>query len=96
VIIVGVDHNFAAAKEGRENMIEKRVGADIDHFHPAYFADGQSWGVPNLRVSEQGYRLAREAFESDGRRVYDATVGGKLTVFEKITIDDAQDLIRKQ
>jgi hypothetical protein len=96
VVIVGVDHSFAGANEGRENMIEKRVGADRDHFHPAYFADGQSWGVPNLRVSEQGYRLAREAFETDGRRIYDATVGGKLTVFEKITIDDARNLVSKR
>jgi hypothetical protein len=28
--------------------------------------------------------LAREAFERDGRRVVDATPGGKLTVFPKV------------
>lgn len=28
--------------------------------------------------------MAREAFERDGRRVLDATVGGKLTVFPKV------------
>ncbi len=32
-------------------------------------------------MSEIGYRLARQAYEADGRQVLDATIGGKLTVF---------------
>lgn len=88
VIIVGVDHSFAGAREGKENLIEKRSGPDADHFDPNYFRDGQHWGIPNLPLSEHGYLLARQAFESAGRRVYDATIGGKLSVFEKLGIED--------
>jgi hypothetical protein len=35
-------------------------------------------------MSEVGYRLARQAYESAGRQVVDATIGGKLTVFPKV------------
>lgn len=89
IIIVGVDHSFSGAQKGRENVIEKRTGIDHDHFDPNYFAHGQMWGVPNLRLSERGYASARSAFEADGRRVFDATVGGKLSVFDKVSIDEA-------
>lgn len=89
VIIVGVDHSFSGAQDRRENVIEKRTGIDTDHFDPNYFKHGQMWGVPNLPLSERGYAAARDAFAADGRRVVDATVGGKLTVFEKVSIDEA-------
>jgi hypothetical protein len=32
--------------------------------------------------------MARQAFESNGRQVLDATVGGQLTVFPKVSYDD--------
>ena len=94
VIIVGADHSFAGLKKGKENLIEKREGPDVDHFDPNYFADGQYWGVPNLALSELAYELARKSFESDGRRIYDATLGGKLTVFEKIEMADAIRMVQ--
>ena len=28
--------------------------------------------------------MARKAYEADGRRILDATVGGKLDIFEKV------------
>jgi hypothetical protein len=62
-------------------------GADPDHFSPSYFGKGFRWQLPDLEGSERGYRLARQAFEKDGRRVVDATLGGKLTVFPKVEFD---------
>jgi hypothetical protein len=32
--------------------------------------------------------MAREAYEADGRRVLDATVGGKLMVFPKVDYNE--------
>jgi hypothetical protein len=90
VILVGVDHNFTY--DGKPNDIQKRIGQDQNHFDPNYFASGQYWGVPNLDLSEVGYENAKEAFEKDGRKIFDATVGGKLQVFEKISVDDAISL----
>jgi hypothetical protein len=92
VILVGVDHSFVTT--GRKNEIQKRTGEDVNHFDPNYFAAGSYWGVPNLDISEIGYLNARTAFESDGRRVFDATVGGKLQIFPKISIDEALSLVK--
>tara|TARA_R110001583_G_scaffold151248_2_gene303184 strand:- start:6094 stop:6879 length:786 start_codon:yes stop_codon:yes gene_type:complete len=90
VILFGVDHSFQY--EGAPNDIQKRTGSDSNHFDPNYFASGQYWGVPNLALSEYGYQQAKEAFEQGGRKVYDATVGGKLDIFEKISVEQALKL----
>ena len=62
-------------------------GDDPNHFSPAYFGKGFRWQLPDLETSEQGYRLARQAYEADGRQVLDATVGGKLAIFPKVPYD---------
>ncbi len=90
VIIIGVDHNFD--KTGGDHSYEKREGADVNHFDPNYFKAGTYWGLPNLEASERVYLRARHAFEADGRRIVDATVGGKLQVFDKVSIEDAKAL----
>ena len=58
-------------------------GNDLNHFSPEYFGGGQSWDNPDLENSEASYRIAREEYEKDGRRIIDATYGGACTIFEK-------------
>ncbi len=81
-VLIGVDHSFAT--QGVPNTTVTSQGDDPDHFHKGYFGKGFRWQLPDLETSEQGYRTAREAYEADGRQVMDATVGGKLEVFEKV------------
>ena len=88
VILFGVDHSFKT--EGSANTIEVRKGEDVNHFDPNYFAAGQRWGIPNLDGSELAFQKAKEAFEKDGRTIYDATINGKLQIFPKITVDEAR------
>jgi hypothetical protein len=90
VVIFGVDHNFTY--EGKPNEIRTVKEEDKNHFVPNYFAKGQKWGVPNLEVSEEGYRNARKVFEAAGRRVVDATIGGKLRVFDRVDVVEAKRL----
>lgn len=82
VILVGVDHSFATKGPANETVVSE--GDDPNHFAPNYFGKGFRWQLPDLEASEQAYRMARQAFEADGRRVLDATIGGKLTVFPKV------------
>lgn len=90
VIVVGVDHNFD--RSGGSFTYEKREGPDVNHFDPNYFASGSYWGLPNMDESEKLFMRSRIAFEAAGRRIVDATVGGKLQVFEKIGIEEAIEL----
>jgi hypothetical protein len=81
-ILLGVDHDFEA--KGRPNATVVSSGEDRNHFSPAYFGAGFRWQLPDLAASERAYLLARQAYEAAGRRVVDATIGGKLTVFPKV------------
>jgi hypothetical protein len=82
VILVGVDHNFVTRGPANSAVISE--GDDPNHFSPDYFGKGFKWQLPDLEGSERAYRRAKEAYEQADRRVVDATVGGKLTVFPKI------------
>jgi hypothetical protein len=81
-ILVGVDHNFVT--QGPANATVTSQGDDPNHFSPAYFGKGFQWQLPDLEGSERAYRLAKAGYEAGGRRVLDATVGGKLAVFPKV------------
>ena len=86
VFLIGVDHNFS--QKGIPNTVELRQKSeDEDHFHPQYFPKGSKWQLPDLVRSEMAYEKARKNFELDGRKIWDATVGGKCQVFEKIDFD---------
>jgi hypothetical protein len=87
VILVGVDHRFAV--NGPNHQLVVSDGPDASHFDPNYFGKGFKWELPNLDASEVAYRLARAAFEKDGRRIVDATVDGALTVFPKMPLAEA-------
>ncbi len=81
-LLIGVDHNFET--KGKANTTIVSEGDDPNHFHPEYFGKGFRWQLPDLEKSEVGYRMAKETFEKDGRKVLDATIGGKLSIFEKV------------
>jgi len=87
VILIGVDHSFATP--GPAHQLVTSSGDDPNHFDPSYFGKGVRWELPNLPLSEVAYQLAREAFEADGRRIVDATMSGKLTVFPKVELEAA-------
>jgi hypothetical protein len=86
VFLIGVDHNFETSGQPHEKQILD--GPDRNHFHPDYFAQ-QEWHLPDLEGSELAYQLARYYFKRDNRVIYDATEGGKLTVFPKMSFENA-------
>lgn len=86
VVLVGVDHNFSA--KGRPHELVTAEGPDSDHFDPNYFSAGYRWQLPDLKGSEWAFSTARSAFEGTDRQILDATVGGKLTIFPKVTLED--------
>jgi hypothetical protein len=88
-VLIGVDHHFTTV--GPANAAVVSEGDDPNHFNPNYFGKGFKWQLPDLDGSERAYRLAKETYEKAGRRVVDATLGGRLTVFPKV---DYADLFR--
>jgi hypothetical protein len=56
---------------------------DVNHFHPSYFGKGKKWHDPKLDRVLKSYEKCKSEFEADGRKIYNATVGGKLELFER-------------
>jgi len=91
VYLIGMDHSYTVPPHARGRTIVSR-GDDPNHFHPDYFGKGYRWSYPRLWRMEKAFELAREEFEAAGRRVINATVGGKLEVFPR---QDYETLIQK-
>jgi hypothetical protein len=86
VILIGVDHSFSTA--GQPHAVVTSSGGDPNHFDPNYFGKGFRWQLPDLETSELAYQMARTQYDSAGRRVLDATLDGKLTVFPKVDFEE--------
>ena len=86
IVLIGVDHAFTTP--GPAHQLVTSEGADPNHFDPNYFGAGYRWQLPDLETSELAYRMAKDAFESAGGSIVDATVGGKLTIYPKADFRD--------
>lgn len=82
VILIGVDHSYVQPRgHGGKSIVSQ--GDDPNHFDKNYFGKGVTWQLPNLKGSEYVFQCMRDLYEKDGRRIIDATLGGKLDIFEK-------------
>lgn len=91
--LIGVDHNFIA--KGKENEKQYLAGEDHNHFDPTYFSN-KEWHLPDLEASELSYHLAKFFYSRDNRSIYDATVGGKLNIFPKMSYEDALKIANRK
>ena len=57
---------------------------DVNHFHPDYFGKGKKWHDPKVHNVAKNYEFANENFEANNRKIYNATIGGKLEIFERV------------
>ncbi len=84
VYLIGMDFSYvipdSAIVDG-DNILSTED--DPNHFDSTYFGAGKSWHDPKLHNVMKSYKLAKTIYEIDGRNVYNATVGGKLELFER-------------
>lgn len=85
VYLVGMDFDYqipeSAIVDGKD--IESTED-DPNHFHPNYFGKGKKWHDPELECVLLNYKFIKLVYEAAGRKIYNATVGGKLEVFERV------------
>lgn len=89
VYLIGFDHSYNIPSDA--NVAGTTIVSQSDdpnHFNPNYFGKGYRWHDPKVQRMEQAYRKAKKIFEIDGRKIFNATKGGKLEVFERIEYDD--------
>jgi hypothetical protein len=86
VYLIGFDHEYKVPPN-LESVVITSDRLDENHFHPDYFGPGFRWHDPRLDRMELGYEVAKRHFEAAGRRVFNATSGGKLEVFPRVEYD---------
>jgi len=84
VYLIGMDFSYALPDSTKvEGCNYTSQEDDVNHFHPDYFGKGKKWHDPKLDRVLLNYQKCKEAFEEDGRKIYNATIGGKLELFER-------------
>lgn len=85
VALVGCDHNFAT--KGSANMTVEAGKSDPNHFSSKYFSDGVKWQLPDLLGSEMHYKIAKEFYELEKRKIFNCSVGGNLEIFDRVSLE---------
>lgn len=83
IYMIGFDHSYKVTEQIESHVITSDHD-DINHIHPNYFGKGYRWHDPNVERMETAYVCAKSFFESKNIKVFNATVGGKLEVFDRI------------
>ena len=84
VYLIGMDFDYVIPDSHRRNGdLILSTTDDPNHFHKDYFGAGKTWKDPKLDRVAMNYRQAKLAYEASGRNIYNATIGGKLEIFER-------------
>lgn len=83
VYLVGVNHDYTWEGPRLQTITVGEDYKDPNHFIPDYHQPGELWQPPNLKRMEHGYRLARDAYKKDKRKIINLTIDTKLDVFER-------------
>lgn len=88
VYLIGMDFDYVIPDS------HKRTGDvllsdtdDMNHFHKDYFGKGKTWKDPKLDRVLANYRMANLVYSSVGRKIFNATKGGKLEEFYRVDYD---------
>ncbi len=89
VALIGMDFSYTIPDDAKvEGALITSMSDDPNHFHPEYFGKGKVWKDPKLDRVLANYQLAKLIYEADGRRIVNATAGGKLELFDRVPYDE--------
>lgn len=88
VYLIGMDFDYYIPPEHkREGNHILSTTDDPNHFHKDYFGVGKTWKDPRLDRVALSYRQSSLVFEAAERRLANATIGGKLDIFDRVSYD---------
>ena len=86
IVLLGIDHNYAREITSNNKIVLR--GNNEDHF----FKEARKKGFLYYEGVEYAYRLAKREAEKRGVRIVNATRGGELNIFERISLEEALGL----
>lgn len=84
IIILGVDNNYSVSKDNAGNIVNKSV---IDHFYKESISV-KSNVIANTERANMGYESAAVFAKKNNIKIYNATRGGMLEVFERKSLEE--------
>ena len=85
IYLLGIDHNFRVTQNNKgEIIVDNNVK---DYFCDEYNKDKEELYIPNVENTTLSYIIARKHCEEKGIKIYNATRGGNLEVFERVDFD---------
>lgn len=85
IYLLGIDHSFHTYQDKNGNIIKDENAKD--YFCEDYNSDKDDLFIPKLDVSTLSYIAAKKFTDKHEVKIYNATRGGKLEVFERRNFD---------
>ncbi|WP_121662798.1 6-hydroxymethylpterin diphosphokinase MptE-like protein [Metabacillus litoralis] len=85
IYLLGVDHNFSKMINDKGEIIIDKTAKD--YFTKEYNTDKEDLYIPNVEVSTRSFKAAKKYADKNDIKIYNATRGGKLEVFERVDFD---------
>ena len=82
IYLIGVDHHFHVSMNDKGEIVVDSTAKD--YFSEAYNQDKENLYIPNTDRSTLTFVAARKYADAHGIKIYNATRGGKLEVFERV------------
>jgi hypothetical protein len=88
IYLIGFDHSYKIPADAKiEGTGILSQSNDPNHFNSTYFGKGYRWHDPMVERMEKAFRRAKDIYEENGRRILNATIGGKLEIFDRVDYD---------
>jgi len=87
IFLIGVDHNFTSIVRDDGSVLKFN---QIERNHAEFMDDHQPEDIvkfPHVEKMEKAYLAARDYAQANGIKIYNATRGGKLEIFERVDFD---------
>jgi hypothetical protein len=85
IYLLGVDHNFSKMVNDKGEIVIDETAKD--YFSENYNTDKEELYIPNIEVSTRAFTSAKRYADVHNIKIYNATRGGKLEVFERVDFD---------
>ena len=86
IFIIGCDHNYAGEKNITAGIAIKQ-GSEKTHFTSNYRKPGEKVLPASILDMEASYREARKYCDKNKVKIFNATRGGQLEIFQRIDFD---------
>jgi hypothetical protein len=85
IYLLGVDHNFSKMVNDKGEIVIDETAKD--YFTEKYNVDKEDLYIPNIEVSTRAFTAAKKYVDDHQIKIFNATRGGKLEVFERVDLD---------